>query len=157
MIGKAGNFGQIPYKHRQTRTPETADRSPPIGGDQTTPPPFSLFPLLLFLLDLCKHRFRLVLRPSCRSQVEQSSGRGSATGGSRRMGERMNESALPRTNKQSQTKATTDPGHLPDVHNGFSSALFACRSSASRGYHGKQTEVTTKAVTREKNMTRMRQ
>ena len=28
MIGKAGNFVLIPYKQRQARTPETADRSP---------------------------------------------------------------------------------------------------------------------------------
>lgn len=137
MIGKAGNFGQIPYKHRQTRTPETADRSPPIGVDQTIPFPFSLFPLFLLLFDLCKHRIRLVLRPSYRLQVERSSGGREGEG---QRGEQTNESALPRPNKQPQTKATADPGYrLPAVHIGLSSALFACRSNASRGYHGNQT------------------
>ena len=58
-------------------------------------------------------------------------------GGERRMGEETNESALPQPNKQPQTRATGAPGHhLPDVHSGFSSAFFACRSNASRGYHG---------------------
>jgi hypothetical protein len=80
MIGKAGNFGLIPYKQWQTRTPETADRSSPIRDNQTSASPFSLFPLFLLLLDLCKHRLRLVLRPSCRSQVEQSSGGGTVMG-----------------------------------------------------------------------------
>lgn len=134
---KAGNFGLIPYKQWQTRTPETADRSPPIRDNQTSPFSFSLFPLFLFLLDLCEYRFRLALRPSCRSQVGQNSGGGTVMGGGRRMREGTNESALPRPNKQPQIDVIPDPGdHLPAVHRGFSSPLFACRNNASRGYRG---------------------
>ena len=136
MIGKAGNFVLIPYKQRQARTPETADRSPSIRDNQTNGPA-SLFPLFLFLLDLCKHRLWLVLRPSCESQVERSGGGGRAMGGEGRMGEGTNESASPQPNKQLQTRATTAPGyHSPAVQSGFSSPLFACLNNASRGYHG---------------------
>ena len=118
MIGKAGNFGLIPYKQWQTRTPETADRSQPIRDCQIIPFPFSLFPLFLLLFDLCKHRLRLILRPSCRSQVERSSGEGTVMGGGRRMGEGTNESASPWTNKQSQTKChprTPDTTYLSSI------------------------------------------
>jgi len=138
MIGKAGNFVLIPYKQRQARTPETADRSLPIRGNQTNDP-VSLFPLFLLLLDLCKHRVRLVLRPSCRSQVEQRRGR---DGDGRRAGDGgRNKRISIATAKQTDTnKSHRDPGyHLPAVHSGFSSALFACRNNASRGYHGQET------------------
>lgn len=68
MIGKAGNFGLIPYKQRQTRTPETADPQSPLPRQPNNTIPLLLFPLFLLLLDLRKHRLRLVLRPGCRSQ-----------------------------------------------------------------------------------------
>ena len=46
MIGKAGNFGLIPYKQGQTRTPETADRSPPNPRQPNKRPALTSPPLL---------------------------------------------------------------------------------------------------------------
>ena len=136
MIGKAGNFGLIPYKQGQTRTPGTADRSPPNPRQPNKRPALTSPPLLPPARPL---QTPASAGSSSRLQIAgrtEQWGRG-AMGGERRMGEETNESASPQPNKQIQTRATTAPGyHSPAVHNGFSSAFFACRNNASRGYHG---------------------